>query len=291
MRRRERRKTLIACLALAGLLTVPGVAQAGDKTEGTDTTAPETTTTAPEHEITEVLSTLPVLGSGLNVTIARDDNGKIESVSLDPDTGATVVAEKDHKVVFLLSDGETTVTVKARGNAVQTKVRSNATDNVAGPGSWSADVFGNGPVTIPYTVSFEGITPTVTLGDIVLPDGVTAEVGEPKTRVSDDGDKASTKLKVRLSTDDDRAKVSFVVKTRVDEDGEVKVSLSVTVSDRHRHHDKDHDGRGKWDRDDRGDGDHNRDRGRDRDDDRGGRGGDRADRGDDGGGRDDRGDN
>ncbi len=289
MRWTERRKTLIACLALAGLIAMPGVAQAGD--DKTDVTDPETTTetTVPEHELTEVLSTLPVLGSGLNVTITRDDRGKIESVALDPDTGATIVKEKDHKVVFLLGDGETQVVVKSRGHSVQTKVRSNATENVAGPGAWSGDLFGTGPVTIPYTVSFEGITPTVTIGAISAPEGVTAEIGEPKTRTDDDGDKASFKVKVRLSTEDDSARVSFVVKTRVDDDGEIRVSLSVTASERHRHRDKDKDDdhRDKWDRGDGDDGGKRRDR--DRGDDDRGRDGD--DGGDDdrgrGGGDDD----
>lgn len=281
MRWTERRKTLIACLALAGLIAVPGVAQAGD--DKTDVTEPEapTETTLPEHELTEVLSTLPVLGSGLNVTITRNDLGKIESVALDPDTGATIVKEKDHKVVFLLGDGETQVVVKSRGHSVQTKVRSNATENVSGPGSWSADVFGNGPVTIPYAVSFDGITPTVTIGAVTAPSGVTAEIGEPKTRTDDDGDEASFKIKVRLSTEDDKAKVSFVVKTRVDDDGEIKVSLSVTASERHRHHDRDHDDddRDKWDRGDGDDDGKRRDRDRDRGDDN--RGGDDDRRGGD----------
>jgi hypothetical protein len=295
MRWSERRKTLIACLALAGLIAMPGVAQAGD--DKADATEPDTTTetTVPEHEITEVLSTLPVLGSGLNVTITRDDRGKIASVALDPDTGATVVKEKDHKVVFLLGDGETQVVVKSRGHSVQTKVRSNAVENVAGPGSWSADVFGTGPVTIPYEVSFDGITPTVTIGAVTAPDGVTVEIGEPKTRTDEDGDKASFKIKVRLATEDDRAKVSFVVKTRVNDDGEIKVSLSVTASERHRHRDRDHDDdRDKWNRGDGDDDGKRRDRDRDRGDDERGRDNDRGgdddhgrgggDDGDDGGG-------
>jgi hypothetical protein len=285
MRWSDRRKILIACLTVAGLMALPGIAQAGDDT--TEVTEPETTTesTVPEHEITEVLSTLPVLGSGLNVTITRDDHGKIESVALDPDTGATIVKEKDHKVVFLLADGETQVVVKSRGHSVETKVRSNATENVTGPGTWSADVFGTGTVTIPYTVSFDGITPTITIGDITTPEGVTAEIGEPKSRVSDDGDKASFRIKVRLGTEDDSAKVSFVAKTYVDDDGELKVSLSVTASERHRHHDD--DDHGKWD----GERDHDGDREashRDRDDDDHRDGDGDHDSGDDDGG--DRGD-
>lgn len=286
MRFQDRRKTLIACLAMAVVVALPGIAQAGDEEKeptGADPTV--TDTTIPEHRITEVLSTLPVLGSGLNVTITRDDEGAISAVGLDPADGSTIVKEKDHKVVFLLNDDNTEVVVKARGGFVQTKVKADATADVTGPGSWSADVFGNGAVTIPYTVSFDGNTPTITIGDVVVPAGVTAEVREPKTRTSDDGDKSFYKVKVKLTLDDgdDSAKVSFVAKTRVNDEGEIKVSLAITVStrDRDKHHDDDDDRRSdKWDRDDDDDdGDRRGDRDRDDDD---------RDDGDDGGDDDDR---
>jgi len=268
---------------MAVVVALPGIAQAEDAEKeptGDETTVTESTT--PEHQITEVLSTLPVLGSGLNVTITRDDEGAIASVGLDPADGATIVKEKDHKVVFLLSDGDTEVVVKARGGLVQTKVKADATADVTGPGSWSADVFGNGAVTIPYTVSFDGNTPTITIGEVVGPEGVTAEVREPKTRTSDDGDKSSYKIKVKLTSGDDTAKVSFVAKTRVNDEGEVKVSLAVTVSSR------DHS---KWDDDDdnrRGD---KRDGDDDDDDDDDDRRGDHKGDGDNDGDDNDGGDN
>lgn len=266
----DRRKTLIVSLALAVFMGLPAVAQAEDaEKESSDDTA-TTETTIPEHQITEVLSTLPVLGSGLNVTITRDDTGHIASVGLDPADGATTIKETEHKVVFLLGDGDTVVVVKARGGVVQTKVKADATADVTGPGTWSADVFGTGPVTIPYEVSFEGNIPTVTIGDIIAPDGVTAEVGEPKSDIDDDGDEAFYKVKVRLSSGEDTAKVSVAVKTDVDDDGEVKVRLSVTLSTRDRHKDwddDDHDRRGdRWDRDDDDDDDDDHDRRGDSDD-------------------------
>lgn len=289
---RERRKTLIAVMAMTVMMALPGVAQAGgDKTETDEGDPAVTEVTIPEHEVTEVLSTLPVLGSGLSVTITRDDTGAISSVGLDPADGATIIKENDHKVVFLLSDGNTEVVVKARGHSVQTKVKADATADVTGPGEWSADVFGTGAVTIPYTVSFVGNVPTITIGDVVAPDGVIAEVGEPKTRASEDGDKAWYKVKVRLTTDDDRAKVSFVAKTYVNDEGELKVGLAVTLSTPDRDRDDDDDHRHKGDRDD--DGDRDRDHRRDRsdDDDRGGdddhRDHDRDNDGDDDGGSDD----
>lgn len=263
MQHRYRRKALTWCLALAVILVTPGVALAdGDKADPEENVVTEPETAVAEHEITEVLSSLPVLGTGLTVTITRGEDGEISAVALDPADGSTVVKENDHKMVFLLGDGDTEVVVKVRRNTIQTQVKADATADVTGPGSWSADVFGNGAVTIPYTVSFEGNAPIITLGEIVTPEGVTAEAGEPKARVSDDGDKAFYKLKVRLASGEESAKVTLVAKTYVDDDGEVKVRFAVSVSDRsrHKHWDDGDDDRRRWDQDD------HRDK-RDRDDD------------------------
>jgi hypothetical protein len=258
------------CLALAVILVTPGVALAGgDKADPEENAVTEPETAVAEHEITEVLSSLPVLGTGLNVTITRGEDGEISAVALDPADGSTVVKENDHKMVFLLGDGDTEVVVKVRRNTIQTQVKADATADITGPGSWSADVFGNGVVTIPYTVSFEGNAPIITLGEIVTPDGVTAEAGEPKARASDDGDKAFYKLKVRLVSGEETAKVTLVAKTYVDDDGEVKVRFAVSVSDRsrHKHWDDDEDDRRRWDRDDDDERDRHDESKRDRDDD------------------------
>lgn len=283
MQHRYRRKALTWCLASAVILVTPGIALAGgDKADPEEIAVTEPESAIAEHEITEVLSSLPVLGTGLNVTITRGEDGEISAVALDPADGSTVVKENDHKMVFLLGDGDTEVVVKVRRNTIQTQVKADATADVTGPGSWSADVFGNGLVTIPYTVSFEGNAPIITLGEIVTPEGVTAEAGEPKARVSDDGDKAFYKLKVRLASGEDSAKVTLVAKTYVDDDGEVKVRFAVSVSDRsrHKHWDDDDDDRRRWDRDDdrdKWDRDDDRDK-RDRDADEWKRDGDDDDR-------------
>lgn len=270
-RTRHRRRTLVAALAMAVTVALPGIAQAGDD----ETAPPDSEATTPDTPITEVVSTLPVLGAGLNVTITRDDTGTISSVGLDPADGATIVKEKDHKVVFLLNDGDTQVIVKAQKNSVQTKVKADATADLTGPGAWTADVFGTGDVTIPYTVAFEGNTPIITIGEVIAPDGVVAETGEAKTRVSEDGDKALTKVKVRLTSGEDSARVTFEARTHLDDDGELRVSLTVSLSthDRDKHRDpddrrdrdgdgndkdrrdddsRDGDGRGNGERDDQG---------------------------------------
>jgi len=295
---RRRRRILLAALAMAVTVALPGIAQAGDD----ETATTDSETTAPDTQITEVVSTLPVLGAGLNVTITRDDSGTISSVGLDPADGATIVKEKDHKVVFLLSDGDTQVVVKARKNSVQTKVKADATEDLTGPGAWTADVFGTGDVTIPYTVAFAGNTPIITIGEVIVPDGVVAETGEAKTRAAEDGDKAFTKVKVRLTSGEESAKVSFVARTHVSEDGELRVSLTVSLSthdrDKHRdqdeRRDKDDDESGKDRRDDsrggdgrgdgeRGDSDERGRSGDEGDDDNGNRGdGGRGEGGEDG---------
>jgi hypothetical protein len=111
-------------------------------------------------------------------------------------------------------------------------------------------------VTIPYTVAFDGNTPSITIGDIVLPEGVTAEISEPKVKTSDE--KSKFKIKVTLISGEDKARVSFLASTRLDDDGELDVKLAVTLDARN------HVQCG-WDRDDsRGDRD---DRDRDDDDD------------------------
>lgn len=264
---RERKRTLIGCLALAAVVALPGTALAeDDKTAPTESGTTDSAATSADHQVTEVLTTLPVLGTGLSLTITRDETGAIASVGLDPADAATVIKEKDHKVVFLLSDEDTVVVVKARGGSVRTKVKADATADVTGPGSWSADVFGNGIVTIPYTVSFDGITPTITIGEVIAPDGVIAEVGEAKTRTSDDADKSFYKVKVKLTSDDERAKVSFVAKVSVDDEGETNVRLAVGLKSYDRFKDRDDDRRDQRDRDDDDD-DRRRDK-RDRDDDK-----------------------
>jgi hypothetical protein len=252
MRPRYRPGVIAWCLAALMVMTLPGVALAGDDPADDE----------PEYVVPQVLSTLPVLGAGLNVTVTRGENGEIAAVALDPAVGSTIVKESDHKVVFLLADGNTEVKVRSRGDSVQTKVSADATADVTGPGSWSADVFGTGLVTVSYTVSFDGNAPIITIDGVTVPAGVVSEIGDPKMRVDDDGEESSFRIKVRLTSGEETAKVTLAARTEVDEDdGTVEVRLGISLSDvdrhRHRDHDEDNDGRDKSDHDDddHGDGD------------------------------------
>ena len=266
---RYRRKMILATMALAVVAALPGIAQAQEEAKPEEG-ATESPATPPPPPVTEVTSVLPVLGSGLTVSLTRDDAGTITQVALDP-SGATIVKEGDHKVVFLLADGDTQVVVKSyskdkgddgeRAAGVKTTVTADATADVTGPGSWSADVFGTGVVTIPYTVSWDGNNPTITIGEIGLPAGVTAEIGEPRVKAGDE--KSKFKISVKLSNGEDEARVNFHASARFDDDdddeeSELKVKLAVTLDS--KSHVRCDDDRG--DRDDRDDDDD-----RDRDDD------------------------
>lgn len=263
-----RRRLLILPLAAALAITMPGIARAHGATAESEETP----------VVTQVTSTLPVLASGLTVSLTRDANGAISVVAINPSTGSTIVKENDHRVVFLLSDGDTEVVVKSAGAVVQTRVKADATADVAGAGGWSADVFGTGAVTIPYAVSFNGNAPVITVGSIVVPSGVTAEIGDPKIKSSDE--RSSYRVKVKLTSGDQRAVVELKATTRIDDVGGVHVDLSVTlIEDRGRGHDDD---RNNGDDDNKHDDDRERGSG-DRSNGRGGgdrsRGGDRDHRG------------
>jgi hypothetical protein len=253
---------------------MPGVAFAGDGDSDVE---------SEEFVISEVLTSVQIVGVGLDITITRGEGGTIDSVALDPSAGATVVKERDHKVVFLLADGNTTVKVKSREGSIRTKVSADATADVTGPGSWSADVFGTGLVTVPYTISFVDNAPTITVGGVTAPADVIAEIGEPRVD-SDDGEEFSYKIKVRLTSGDERATLTLAARTEVDDDdGEVEVRVTSSLSDRDRHKEHDDD-----DQDKQGDQGEDSDH-RDDDGDRDGDWGD-GDKGDDSDGDSDQGD-
>jgi hypothetical protein len=294
----NKHRTWFTALVLAIAMALPGVAYGQDKDSAEDTaadTAEETTEESKSaDEVASVLSTIPILGSGLDMTITRDDKGEIASVSLDPSNGATPTKEGDHKVVFLMEDGDTEVIVKSTKGIVQTKVKADAPEDVSGDGAWSGDVFGNGTVTVPYSVAFDGITPSISVGAISAPGDVTAEIGEGKVKTSDDGDRSFYAVKVELGSGDQTAVLGLVAKAKVNDEGETKLEVSATLfskdrvrcwfgegrrgefADRDRDDRKDDDG-DRWDRDhdrdqargdrDRWDGDDDSDRW-DRNDDR-----------------------
>lgn len=235
----SKRSTWWTALLVVLAMALPGVAYAhegDDEAAETATVSEETesdeTTDEEEPEVAEtpvVLSSLPVLGSGLNLTINRNENGEIASVALDPSDGTTVLKEGEHKVVILLADGDTEVTVKSKEGVVQTKVKADAPADVAGDGVWSGDVFGTGEVSVPYSVSFDGNAPTISVGTVSAPADVVAEIGEGKAKASDDGDRASYSVKVQLTSGENEAVLKLKASTKVNDEGETRVVVSATL--------------------------------------------------------------
>ena len=211
--------TVLVVLAMA----IPGVAQAQDE----DAPAEEPTTEAPEAGT--VLSTIPVLGAGLNLTIERNEDGTIASVAVDPSDGTTVQMEEDHKIVILLGDDDTEVVVKSMDDVVQTKVTADDPVDVSGDGVWTGDVFGTGDVSIPYSITFDGNLPTITVGEITAPADVSATLTEAEAQASDEGGKASYAIGVLLTSGESEAKVTLRTKTTINEEGETSVVVIVTL--------------------------------------------------------------
>lgn len=263
----RRRRLLIFVVALAMVFGAATAAYAGDDATGeatdgekTETTEATTEEVAQEAEpepvvLTEVSSTLPVLGSGLTVSVTIGEDGTVTEVGLDPAGDATLVRESDHGVKFEMGDGETKVSVRAGSHGAVTTVRSNSLENVSGDGAFAADVFGTGTVTIPYTVGQDADgAPTVTVGTIDAPSDVTAEVrdGAQICRAE-----TADAVLVSLQSGDQSAIVWIKVRVRELDDGTVKaaVSTGIWTGDRHRGwgHRGDRGERSDWRDGDRGD--------------------------------------
>lgn len=246
-----------------------------DETDDDDTDGSDDESDRPDPvTVTDVTSTLPVLGAGLTVSITIGEDG-VSEVAFDPAAGE-VVKSNDHKVKFEMEDGETTVVVHAGKRGARTTVRTNSLDNVSGPGVWSADVFGNGVVTVAYDVGADADgAPLLTVGDVTAPDGVTVEVTD-RTKVGDSSKRSGAM--VRLTSGDQTATVWLKVAVHTLEDGTERASLSVGIwPGRRQHLADDHPGNRRGHDGER---DQVRDRDGDRDEDRDRRGGEGRGNGD-----------
>ena len=113
------------------------------------------------------MSTMPLIGTGLQVDIALDTVGVIKTVDVNPLGGLAKTKSDPGYVRFATSDGKTSVSVLARGGRLTLTERTTL-DNLVGTDRWSADVFGTkAKSTVDYTIGKDGSgNPTVTLGTI-----------------------------------------------------------------------------------------------------------------------------
>ena len=132
---------------------------------------------------------LTLLGTSLNVDVTLDGVGNIKGVTLTPTKALNSTSTAKDVVSFASTDGKTKVTVRASGDRLSIKARSSLA-GMLGKGSWTANVFGTGPATVPYTIDKDGDgNPTLSIGSITTPGLVSAAKVDPKTKTFDTKDK------------------------------------------------------------------------------------------------------
>ena len=129
------------------------------------------------------MSTMPLIGTGLQVDIALDTVGVIKTVDVNPLDGLVKTKSDPGYVRFATTDGKTSVSVLARGGRLTLTERTTL-DNLVGTDRWSADVFGTkAKSTVDYAIGRDASgNPTVTLGSISPAAGITATADPTKAK-------------------------------------------------------------------------------------------------------------
>lgn len=185
------------------LVAVPGVASA----HTTDVLA----------QTGGTVTTLPILGASLRIEVVLDASGNLDQVNLNPATGVVATELEAHEVEFKFTDTSTQVSVEADGDELEIEVETAALADLVGPGSWSADVFSTGIVTVSYEIGVVDGLPTITLGQVAVPAGVDFTVrteadddeGEIRIDLFYDGFVKTLKIEVEAEGDEAELKVSL----------------------------------------------------------------------------------
>lgn len=222
----SRKRSLFVILIALGLLAVPTMAGA----QSSDDAAAEEEIAA-ENAAPAAVVTIPVLGSDLVVTISVDDEGTLSEVALDPADGFTMDAEHDHKMKFTSDDGSMVVKVKAKNDNIFTKVEAQDVESLAGPGTWTGDVFGTGDIaTVHYVISVDAAgMPAVTVDDSIdfaLPD-VAIDIKQGESEI-EEADEAESTAKVTFERDGDKVQLKITAEIQM-QDGESRISLKIML--------------------------------------------------------------
>ncbi len=149
-------------------------------------TAVAANTNEPIAQTGGMTATLPLLGTSLKVDVTLDAVGKISGVALDPTGTVSKTEASDHAVKFSNAGGTAKVVVRAQGDklTIAAKAKLGA---LVGSGTWAADVFGTGvKSTVAYTIGKDGSgSPTLAIGAVSTPSGVTPLVNAPATKTHD----------------------------------------------------------------------------------------------------------
>lgn len=145
------------------------------------------TTNGPIAQTGGMTASFSLLGAPLTAAVTLDASGNITAVTLSPmPAGVTNTLTTPELVKFSSADGNTRVSVKAKGDKLSIDARSQTLAGLVGVATWSANVFGTGPANLTYTIGNSGGSPTLTFGVPAVPAGVTATVIAPTTG-SEDG--------------------------------------------------------------------------------------------------------
>ncbi|MCU1392093.1 MAG: hypothetical protein JWM34_521 [Ilumatobacteraceae bacterium] len=140
------------------------------------------------------VTTLPLLGAPLVVDVTSAPGGTLASIDVSPSTGLTATTDRPGRVRFVNTDGTAKVEVSARGGGQSVDARAGQLSDVAGPGSWSGDVFGTGAAT---TVNFTTVanadgSPGITG---VTSSDSTAQIGTVQTHSHGDSQEADVSIR------------------------------------------------------------------------------------------------
>jgi hypothetical protein len=142
--------------------------------------------------------TLPLLGAPLTIDLTTDAGGGLLDVLVDEAAAGTPTA-RSGKVSFVNDGSGVRVTAKKGGQRVE--ARAGSIGDIAGPGSWSGDLFETGgATTVAFTVVDNGGAPDIT-GVSVVPDpvGIVATIGDT-TYGDDDHDDGDGESEQSAST-------------------------------------------------------------------------------------------
>lgn len=188
-------------------------------------------TNVPIAQTGGMTATLPIMGSGLTVTVALDTStGNISSATVS-DPALTQTSTSPEIVKFANSGATTKVTVKAMGSRLAISAKVTTLAELVGNGTWSADVFGTGTKTsASYSIGDDGSgNPTVTLGTPApLPAGATWTAAPPKTG----GDEGESMASAGGTFSYQGFKKTLRITVTVDkEDGYARLSITLTGRD------------------------------------------------------------
>lgn len=226
-----RLRTSLLALLVAALLAVPAMAVAEEKAAAEDAVA-EATTEAPTAEAPAAapaaVITIPVLGSDLVVTVMLDGEGGLADVALDP-VDAFDSTSAEHAMMFSDEESGVAVKVEAMHGGISTMVKTDSVETLAGPGSWSGEVFG-ATATVNYSVSLDKAgMPLVVIDQAGLElAGADVEIKAAELDARS-GDDAQSTAVVEFTYEGEERKLNITAELET-KDGETRVGLKITLT-------------------------------------------------------------